>query len=226
MAEADSGRFSFTASAPPRLRRSARSASMATRRAAKRSGSSCASSITTCRGWSRKKRSGSRATRSRSLPRSRSNRRQSAGSEPASVVLPHCRGPMVATQGKAGKYSAHSGSQARFMPRRTKPPVSQCKESAALIHRPLRPASASQRLAWRSRANFLMVRVPQSCSQLDTRERHTKPPAEAGEDGSREPAASCRSSLGGPPPARSQPGPPGLPLPQEAPGFRRGLLGP
>jgi len=48
------------------------------------------------------------------------------------------------------------------------------------------------------------------------------PRAEAGEDGVREPAASCRSSLGGPPPARSQPGPPGLTLTQKAPGGSRG----
>jgi hypothetical protein len=51
---------------------------------------------------------------------------------------------------------------------------------------------------------------------------HKKPPAEAGEDGSREPAASCRSSLGGPPPAHSRPGPPGLAPPQKAPGGSRG----
>ena len=70
-----------------------------------------------------------------------------------------------------------------------------------------------------------MVRVPQSCSQLVARERHKKPPAEAGEEGSREPAASCRSSLGGPPPAHNQPGPPGLEFPQEAPGGSRGTPG-
>lgn len=46
-------------------------------------------------GQRRKKRSGSRATRSRSLPLFRSNQRQSAGRVPASVVLPHCRGPRV-----------------------------------------------------------------------------------------------------------------------------------
>jgi len=51
---------------------------------------------------------------------------------------------------------------------------------------------------------------------------HKKPPAGAGEDGSREPAASCRSSLGGPPPAHSRPGPPGLAPPQKAPGGSRG----
>ena len=70
-----------------------------------------------------------------------------------------------------------------------------------------------------------MVRVPQSCSQLVARERHKKPPAEAGEEGSREPAASCRSSLSGPPPAHNQPGPPGLEFPQEAPGGSRGTPG-
>jgi hypothetical protein len=57
------------------------------------------------------------------------------------------------------------------------------------------------------------------------RERHKKPPAGAGEDVSREPAASCRSSLGGPPPACRQPGPPGLALPQKAPGGSRGTPG-
>ena len=70
-----------------------------------------------------------------------------------------------------------------------------------------------------------MLRVPQSYSQLDTRERHKKPPAEAGGHGSREPAASCRSSLGGPPPAHSRPGPPGLAPPQKAPGGSRGTPG-
>ena len=50
-----------------------------------------------------------------------------------------------------------------------------------------------------------MLRVPQSCSHLHTRERHKKPPAEAGGHGSREPAASCRSSLGGPLPAGFNP---------------------
>ena len=54
---------------------------------------------------------------------------------------------------------------------------------------------------------------------------HKKPPAGAGEDGSREPAASCRSSLGGPPPAHSRPGPPGLAPPQKAPGGSRGTPG-
>jgi hypothetical protein len=54
---------------------------------------------------------------------------------------------------------------------------------------------------------------------------HKKPPAEAGGDGSREPAASCHSSLGGPPPAHSRPGPPGLALPQKAPGGSRGTPG-
>ena len=72
---------------------------------------------------------------------------------------------------------------------------------------------------------FLMLRVPESCSQFATRERHKKPPAGAGEDVSREPAASCRSSLGGPPPACRQPGPPGLALPQKAPGGSRGTPG-
>ena len=74
-------------------------------------------------------------------------------------------------------------------------------------------------------SRLLMLRVPQSCSQLDTRERHKKPPAGAGEDVAREPAASCRSSLGGPPPACRQPGPPGLALPQKAPGGSRGTPG-
>ena len=72
---------------------------------------------------------------------------------------------------------------------------------------------------------FLMFRVPESCSQFATRERHKKPPAGAGEDVSREPAASCRSSLGGPLPACRQPGPPGLALPQKAPGGSRGTPG-
>ena len=55
---------------------------------------------------------------------------------------------------------------------------------------------------------------------------HAKSPRrEPGEDGSREPAASCRSSLGGPPPARSQPGPPGLAHTQNAPGGSRGTPG-
>ena len=54
---------------------------------------------------------------------------------------------------------------------------------------------------------------------------HKKPPAEAGEHGVREPAASCRSSLGGPAPADSQPGPPGLALTQKAPGGSRGTPG-
>ena len=38
----------------------------------------------------------------------------------------------------------------------------------------------------------------------------------------REPAASRRGSRGGPPPAHSRPGPPGLEFPQEAPGRSRG----
>jgi hypothetical protein len=112
-------------------------------------------------------------------------------------------------------------------------------------------------------SRLLMVCVPQSCSRLDTRERHKKPPAEAGgkvhanprhraavrlaglrplginpalrawrshkkprvetrEHAAREPAASCRGSPGGPPPAWNQPGPPGLALPQEAPGGNPG----
>ena len=85
------------------------------------------------RGRRRKKRSGSRATRSRSLPLSRSNRRQSAGRNPASVVLPHCRGPMMAMQGNAARYSAKRGSQARFMPCRIKPEVWKCKPVVALL---------------------------------------------------------------------------------------------
>ena len=72
---------------------------------------------------------------------------------------------------------------------------------------------------------LLVLRILQSCSQLETRERHKKPPAEAGDDDVREPAASCRSSLGGPPPARRQPGPPGLALTQKAPGGSRGTPG-
>ena len=44
-------------------------------------------------------------------------------------------------------------------------------------------------------------------------------------ESSREPAASCRSSLGVPPPTHSQPGPPGLALPQKAPGGSRGTPG-
>ena len=115
-------------------------------------------------------------------------------------------------------------------------------------------------------SRLLMVCVPQSCSRLDTRERHKKPPAEAGgkvhanprrraavrlaglrpltvnpalrawhlhekprvatrEHAAREPAASCRGSLGRPPPAWNQPGPPGLALPQEAPGGNPGTPG-
>ena len=85
------------------------------------------------RGRRGKKRSGSRATRSRSLPLSRSNRRQSAGRDPASVVLPHCRGPMMAMQGNAARYSAKRGSQARFMPCRIKPVVLKCKPVVALL---------------------------------------------------------------------------------------------
>jgi hypothetical protein len=60
----------------------------------------------------------------------------------------------MATQGKAAKYSANSGSQARCMPRITKPPVSKCKEYEASIHWPGRPASASHRLTRRSKANL------------------------------------------------------------------------
>ena len=54
---------------------------------------------------------------------------------------------------------------------------------------------------------------------------HKKPPAGAGGLDVRDPAASCRSSLGGPPPACRQPGPPGLALPQKAPGGSRGTPG-
>jgi len=41
----------------------------------------------------------------------------------------------------------------------------------------------------------------------------------------REPAASCRGSLGGPPPAWNQPGPPGLAPTQKAPGGNPGTPG-
>jgi len=49
-----------------------------------------------------------------------------------------------------------------------------------------------------------------------------KPRVETRDHAAREPAASCRGSLGGPAPAWNQPGPPGLALTQEAPGGNPG----
>jgi len=51
---------------------------------------------------------------------------------------------------------------------------------------------------------------------------HKKPRVETREHAARKPAASCRGSLGGPPPAWNQPGPPGLARTQEAPGGNPG----
>jgi hypothetical protein len=52
--------------------------------------------------------------------------------------------------------------------------------------------------AWRASARWGQPGPPGLAS-------HTKPPIEAGEHGAREPAASCHSSLGGPPPAGERP---------------------
>ena len=52
-----------------------------------------------------------------------------------------------------------------------------------------------------------------------------KPRVETREHAAREPAASCRGSLGGPAPAWNQPGPPGLARTQEAPGGNPGTPG-
>ena len=52
-----------------------------------------------------------------------------------------------------------------------------------------------------------------------------KPRVENRGHAAREPAASCRGSLGGPAPAWNQPGPPGLVLTQEAPGGNPGTPG-
>jgi hypothetical protein len=54
---------------------------------------------------------------------------------------------------------------------------------------------------------------------------HKKPRVETREHDPREPAASCRGSLGGPPPAWNQPGPPGLAPAQKAPGGNPGTPG-
>ena len=54
---------------------------------------------------------------------------------------------------------------------------------------------------------------------------HKKPRVETRERDAREPAASCRGSLGGPAPAWNQPGPPGLARTQEAPGGNPGTPG-
>jgi len=54
---------------------------------------------------------------------------------------------------------------------------------------------------------------------------HKKPRVATREHDPREPAASCRGSLGGPPPAWNQPGPPGLALTQNAPGGNPGTPG-
>jgi len=54
---------------------------------------------------------------------------------------------------------------------------------------------------------------------------HKKPRVETRGHDAREPAASCRGSLGGPPPAWNQPGPPGLARTQEAPGGNPGTPG-
>jgi hypothetical protein len=51
---------------------------------------------------------------------------------------------------------------------------------------------------------------------------HKQPRVETREHDPREPAASCRGSLGGPPPAWNQPGPPGLASAQKAPGGNPG----
>jgi len=51
---------------------------------------------------------------------------------------------------------------------------------------------------------------------------HKKPRVETREHDPSEPAASCRGSLGGPPPAWNQPGPPGLAPTQKAPGGNPG----
>ena len=106
------------------------------------------------RGRRRKKGRGSRATRSRSLPLFRSNRRQSAGRDPASVVLPHCRGPRMARQGNAARYSAKRGSQARFVPCRIKPWVLKCKVFVAwliLARQLLSPCFPAWNREWRRR---------------------------------------------------------------------------
>ena len=52
-----------------------------------------------------------------------------------------------------------------------------------------------------------------------------KPRVETREHDPRKPAASCRGSLGGPPPAWNQPGPPGLAPTQKAPGGNPGTPG-
>jgi len=52
-----------------------------------------------------------------------------------------------------------------------------------------------------------------------------KPRVETREHDARKPAASCRGSLGGPPPAWNQPGPPGLARTREAPGGNPGTPG-
>ena len=57
------------------------------------------------------------------------------------------------------------------------------------------------------------------------RARSKKPRVETREHDPREPAASCRGSLGGPPPAWNQPGPPGLASAQKAPGGNPGTPG-
>ena len=104
------------------------------------------------RGRRRKKRSGSRATKSRSLPLSRSNRRQSAGRAPASVVLLHSRGPKMAMQGNAARYSAKRGSQAGCIPCRMKPWVLKCKVFVALTipaRQLLSPCFPAWDRAWR-----------------------------------------------------------------------------
>ena len=110
----------------------------------------------------------------------------------------------------------------RVAPRKTAP---HCLGSRLLM---LRGAARQGVAAAGIRLRTLFCRSVELGIGLVARPRstHKKPRVETREHAAREPAASCRGSLGGPPPAWNQPGPPGLARTQEAPGGNPGTPGP
>jgi len=106
----------------------------------------------------------------------------------------------------------------RVAPRKTAP---HCLGSRLLM---LRGAARQGVAAAGIRLRTLFCRSVELGIGLVARPRstHKKPRVETREHAAREPAASCRGSLGGPPPAWNQPGPPGLARTQEAPGGNPG----
>ena len=109
----------------------------------------------------------------------------------------------------------------RVAPRKTAP---HCLGSRLLM---LRGAARQGVAAAGIRLRTLFCRSVELGIGLVARPRstHKKPRVETREHAAREPAASCRGSLGGPPPAWNQPGPPGLARTQEAPGGNLGTPG-